>query len=347
LQFVHAETVNLLDTITLGLDEMIASVDTVSFAGDPTLYVAVGTAVVLPSEPEPTRGQIRLLEPCQSSSSNEVALPPFRVVNTLEVSGAVYALHAFQGRLLGAVNNRLLLWDLKKDPDYRLVEVCRYSAGVIVMDLQSMGHQILVGDIMRSVTLIQFDPEELSFEMVAFDETSAWSMTVDMLSDNHFLCADDAGNLLSLSCGVASRRQDASKTLERVGRIHTGEFMNRFRRAKTSLGPTLWASASGAFGWVMAVDEQRFFRLLKLQEFMGKELKPMLSYQWRDRLDLQGFSHVEHEGFLNGNLLARYLKMPEMKQQELAQLLLDEGFSKTESPREELLEDLEMLSPVS
>eukprot|EP00434_Breviolum_minutum_P031478 symbB.v1.2.027839.t1/scaffold2889.1/size67885/2 len=110
LQFVHAETVNLLDTITLGLDEMIASVDTVSFAGDPTLYIAVGTAVVLPSEPEPTRGQIRLLEPCQSSSSNEVALPPFRVVNTLEVSGAVYALHGFQGRLLGAEMLRLKLW---------------------------------------------------------------------------------------------------------------------------------------------------------------------------------------------------------------------------------------------
>ena len=36
----------------------------------------------------------------------QVALPPFRVVNTLEVSGAVYALHAFQGRLLGAVSRR-------------------------------------------------------------------------------------------------------------------------------------------------------------------------------------------------------------------------------------------------
>lgn len=33
------------------------------------------------------------------------------------------------------------------------------------------------------------------------------------------------------------------------------------------------------------------------------------------KLFAQGFSHVEHEGFLDGNLLARYLKMPEMKQQ--------------------------------
>ncbi len=39
---------------------------------------------------------------------SQVALPPFRVVNTLEVSGAVYALHAFQGRLLGAVSRPFL-----------------------------------------------------------------------------------------------------------------------------------------------------------------------------------------------------------------------------------------------
>ena len=33
----------------------------------------------------------------------QVALPPFRVAKTLEVQGAVYALSAFEGRLLGAV----------------------------------------------------------------------------------------------------------------------------------------------------------------------------------------------------------------------------------------------------
>ena len=36
-------------------------------------------------------------------ATGQVALPPFRVAKTLEVQGAVYALSAFQGRLLGAV----------------------------------------------------------------------------------------------------------------------------------------------------------------------------------------------------------------------------------------------------
>ena len=35
-----------------------------------------------------------------------MALPPFRVAKTLEVQGAVYALSAFEGRLLGAVTSQ-------------------------------------------------------------------------------------------------------------------------------------------------------------------------------------------------------------------------------------------------
>ena len=37
----------------------------------------------------------------------QVALPPFRVAKTLEVQGAVYALSAFEGRLLGAVTSQI------------------------------------------------------------------------------------------------------------------------------------------------------------------------------------------------------------------------------------------------
>ncbi|CAL1172138.1 unnamed protein product [Cladocopium goreaui] len=359
LQFVHSDTVSLLDTMTLGHDEMISSVVTVSFTGDPTVYVAVGTAVVLQSEPEPTRGQVRLLAPCPSSSSSEVALPPFRVAKTLEVQGAVYALSAFEGRLLGAVNNRLQLWELQGS---QLVEVCRYSAGVIVLDLQTLGDLILVGDIMRSVTLMRFQAQAMAFETVAHDETSAWSTTVDMLSENHFLCAEDGGNLLSLRCGQRRSNGEAVNVLERVGRIHTGEFMNRFQRSTlrrsmsrpgSAFDPTyctIWASASGAFGWVLPVEQHRFLRLLKLQEFIASELKPMLSQKWCDaRLDLQG-ERVEHEGFLDGDLLKRFLMMPEEKQQALAARArrerldglddLDAG----DDPLQELLEDLEMLS---
>ena len=130
-------------------EEMVASVVAVTFA-DHTEYVAVGTALVVESEPEPSRGQVRLLAPSSAghllkplfffffffffdlsiiiiissifsfrmfgkafgkgSSSDRL---PFQLVTTLEVMGAVYALVPFQGRLLGAVNNRLQLWDLK------------------------------------------------------------------------------------------------------------------------------------------------------------------------------------------------------------------------------------------
>ena len=41
-----------------------------------------------------------------TEDNRQVALPPFRVAKTLEVQGAVYALSAFEGRLLGAVTSQ-------------------------------------------------------------------------------------------------------------------------------------------------------------------------------------------------------------------------------------------------
>eukprot|EP00913_Durusdinium_trenchii_P006690 g6287.t1 len=291
---------------------MVASVVAVTFAGDCTEYIAVGTAIVLDNEPEPSRGQVLLLA-LRGDTSVQTAKcgpgpraikrfamirscsgwilgldeePPFRLVCTLEVPGAVYTLVAFQQMLLGAVNNRLQLWNLKSG---QLVEVCRYSAGVIVLDVQVMGSHILVGDIMRSVNLFRF--EDSSLKMVAYDEISAWSTSVDMLSDNHFLCADDGGNLLALSRGELTASVGDVRILERVGRIHTGEFMNRFR-------PGFFALRGG----------------------------------------------TEYGGFLNGDLLERFLDIPEGKQKVLALEVADAGLTTSENPVLELIQDVEGLS---
>ncbi|CAK9049830.1 unnamed protein product [Durusdinium trenchii] len=345
VQFVHSETTDLLGTMTLGQDEMVASVVAVTFAGDCTEYIAVGTAIVLDNEPEPSRGQVLLLA-LRGDTSVQTAKcgldeePPFRLVCTLEVPGAVYTLVAFQQMLLGAVNNRLQLWNLKSG---QLVEVCRYSAGVIVLDVQVMGSHILVGDIMRSVNLFRF--EDSSLKMVAYDEISAWSTSVDMLSDNHFLCADDGGNLLALSRGELTASVGDVRILERVGRIHTGEFMNRFRpgffalrvnepRVKT----TIWASASGAFGVIVPVNcEKTFMRLLMLQDCIRRELVPMLTHS-----TLRG--GTEYGGFLNGDLLERFLDIPEGKQKVLALEVADAGLTTSENPVLELIQDVEGLS---
>ncbi|CAJ1349858.1 unnamed protein product [Effrenium voratum] len=346
-----SEAVTLLDTWTLGPDEQIASLLTVTL-GDAE-YIAVGTAVVLESEPEPSRGQVRLLAPCAASSSEAAA--PFRVVATVEVQGAVYTLAPLAGRLLGAVNNRLQLWELVvREGQCRLMEVCRYAAGVIVLDIQTMGHCILAGDIMRSVTMFRFDPEEKSISMVAYDQISAWSTAVAMLSDNHFLCSDDCGNLTSLCCQAApsapSAPENEVKILERVGCIHSGELVNRFRKgvlglqANQMVDTTIWASASGAFGLVLPIPcEKRFARLLLLQDALGRELKPMLPHEdWRNaRLDLQGDKKAAHEGFIDGDLVEQFLDMPREKQEALVAPLEEKlGVNALE----ELLQDVEALS---
>jgi DNA damage-binding protein 1 len=69
------------------------------FADDPAPYFVVGTAYILPTESEPTRGRILVL----SYSPADRALT---VVAEKDTRGAVFALVAFNGRLLATVNSK-------------------------------------------------------------------------------------------------------------------------------------------------------------------------------------------------------------------------------------------------
>ncbi|CAE7680552.1 DBB1 [Symbiodinium sp. CCMP2592] len=364
--FVNSETARVLDTLDLAQEEQVASMVSVFFQGDPTEYIAVGTAFVHEREPEPSRGQVRLLAPCESPSSssggNSQVLPPFREVASLEVAGAVYALLPLAGKLLGAVNNRLQLWKLSRETGedrLHLAEVQRHHAGLIILDLQARGNDILVGDIMRSVSLLRFnESQEPSFEVLAYDQLSAWSTAVDMLSETHFLCADDCGNLMSLVPGEVTKAQPDQATsevkiLERMGRLHTGEFVNRFRKGSLGLKvstqqkttSTIWASVSGAFGLVIPLPcDKSFTRLLILQDSMAKRLQSPFSHgDWRDvRLDLQGET-AAHEGFVDGDLVERFLEIPQDEQEVVAEELAAKGLLGHENPLEELLHEVETL----
>eukprot|EP00439_Symbiodinium_sp_Y106_P081862 s239_g20.t7 len=355
--FVNSETASVLDTLDLAQEEQVASMVSLFFQGDPTEYIAVGTAFVHEREPEPSRGQVRLLAPCESPSSssggNSQVLPPFREVASLEVAGAVYALLPLAGKLLGAVNNRLQLWKLSRETGedrLHLAEVQRHHAGLIILDLQARGNDILVGDIMRSVSLLRFnESQEPSFEVLAYDQLSAWSTAVDMLSETHFLCADDCGNLMSLVPGEVTKAQPDQATsevkiLERMGRLHTGEFVNRFRKGSLGLKvstqqttSTIWASVSGAFGVVIPLPcDKSFTRLLMLQDSMAKRLQSPFSHgDWRDvRLDLQGET-AAHEGFVDGDLVERFLEIPQDEQEVVAAELAAKGLLSHENPLED------------
>ncbi len=98
---LNDQTFELLASYALKPNECACSLTSCLLGDDPLPYYVVGTAIVLPSEEEPTTGRLLVFEYNASG---------LHLVCEMEIKGAAYALGAFQGqKLVAAVNNRV--WD--------------------------------------------------------------------------------------------------------------------------------------------------------------------------------------------------------------------------------------------
>nr|QDO16372.1 DNA damage-binding protein 1 [Lingulodinium polyedra] len=354
LHFVHGRSLEVLQCIRLEPHEQVSSLCTVLFEGDPVEYVAVGTAFVYCDEPEPLCGRVLLF--AQGGGGG----PRFALAASLEVAGAVYALLAFNGMLLGSVNNRVVLWR-QAQGSKRLHEVCCHCANILALHLQASGSHVLVGDVMRSASLLRYCAEGPSLEEVARDTGTAWLTAMEMLSEGLFLCADDSHNVFALARGAAAPagaagrwrppgapREDPCAKLQRVGQLHAGEFVNRMHRAALVQQPALaadgaeaggggpggggcgpvaqvvWASVDGAIGIIASLrGEREFARLSMIQDAVSKSVPPLVGLphgEWRDCW-AEPQSPSPHQGFVDGDLLESVLQLPRASQQAVVDRL--------------------------
>jgi DNA damage-binding protein 1 len=92
-------TYETLDVFQMSMNEAILSLESVTFAEDETTYYVVGTTFVLPTEDEPSRGRLLVMQAIENRQ--------LRQIYEYEIKGAPYQLCAFNGKLLVAYNNRV------------------------------------------------------------------------------------------------------------------------------------------------------------------------------------------------------------------------------------------------
>jgi len=106
-----------------------------------------------------------------------------------------------------------------------LTRVGGYHAHTVALHVATRGDAVLVGDMMKSLTLLRFAPGTGAFEVAAQDPGMLWVTAAAFADDATLLAADHDHNLF-----VAARDAGAA-TEERRGRLdlagfHTGEFVN-------------------------------------------------------------------------------------------------------------------------
>lgn len=112
----------------------------------------------------------------------------------------------FNGKLLASINSTVRLFEWTAEKELRLE--CSHFNNIIALYLKTKGDFVLVGDLMRSVTLLQYKTMEGSFEEIARDYNPNWMIAIEILDDDTFLGAENCFNLF-----VCQKDRYSHKTL--------------------------------------------------------------------------------------------------------------------------------------
>ncbi|KAK0578137.1 hypothetical protein LWI29_005699 [Acer saccharum] len=309
-----------LDTFEHG-----CSILSCSFSDDTNVYYCVGTAYVLPEGNESTKGRILVFI---------VKDGKLQLIVVKETKGAVHSLNAFNGKLLAAIDQKIQLykWMLRKDGTRELQFECEHHGHILALYVQTRGDFIVVGDLMKSVSLLIYKHEEGAIEERARDYNANWMTAVEILDDDIYLGAETNFNLFTVRKNSEGATYEERRRLEVVGEYHLGEFVNRFRHGSlvmrlldSDVGqiPTvIFGTANGVIGVIASLPHEQYVFLEKLQTNLRKVIKGVggLNHeQWRSFNNEK--KTVDAKNFLDGDLIESFLDLNQIRMDEISKAM--------------------------
>lgn len=184
LLIIDQNTFEVLHAHQFMQTEYVLSLVSAKLGDDPNTYYLVGTGFVNPEEAEPKVGRIIIYQYADGK---------LKPIAEKEVKGACYSLVEFNGKVLASINTTVRLYEWTNEKDLRLE--CSHFNNVFALYIKTKGDFILVGDLMRSITLLQYKQMEGSFEEIARDYEPNWMTAVEIIDDDNFLGAENSNNL--------------------------------------------------------------------------------------------------------------------------------------------------------
>lgn len=114
---------------------------------------------------------------------------------------------------------------------------CGYHGHTLALYLDTRGDFILVGDLMKSITLLRYNPVNSSIEEAAAEPGTNWMSSVAMIDDNTFIGAETHHNLFTAVRYPGAATEEERLRLDITGEFHSGEFINRFRQGSLVMLP--------------------------------------------------------------------------------------------------------------
>ncbi|PHT38891.1 DNA damage-binding protein 1, partial [Capsicum baccatum] len=341
IRLLDDQTFEFISTYPLDQFEYGCSILSCSFSDDGNVYYCIGTAYVMPEENEPTKGRILVFI---------VEDGKLQLIAEKETKGAVYSLNAFNGKLLAAINQKIQLykWASREDGGSRELQTeCGHHGHILALYVQTRGDFIVVGDLMKSISLLIFKHEEGAIEERARDYNANWMSAVEILDDDIYLGAENNFNLFTVRKNSEGATDEERSRLEVVGEYHLGEFVNRFRHGSlvmrlpdSDVGqiPTvIFGTVNGVIGVIASLPHDQYLFLEKLQSNLRKVIKGVggLSHEhWRSFYNEK--KTVDAKNFLDGDLIESFLDLSRNRMEEISKAM--------SVPVEELMKRVEELT---
>ncbi|KAI8149358.1 CPSF A subunit region-domain-containing protein [Fennellomyces sp. T-0311] len=319
LRIFDARTFQVLDNYELLEQELVESIITAYIDDLEREFVFVGTAITHDEEETQLTGRVLAF---QVKANGE-----YKLIDAFKVPGVVYSIKPFMGSIVASVEGSLFYMDklkLDDEPGSRLRLDMKIHANVEALSIDTRGEFILVGDMIRSMSLIKLqDPSTMSLQKIAADYSPCWMTCVKILQDNIFLGAETYYNLFTAKRDLDIISEDESMHLEISGEFHLGDQVNCFREGslaqwatdtrKSNQAPvvtTMYATANGAIGVIRSLTLDEYKLLAMVQTNILSVVKSIGDFDhgsWR--MFRNSTKASEMRQFIDGDLVENYLKL--------------------------------------
>ncbi|KAI9905788.1 hypothetical protein PsorP6_013830 [Peronosclerospora sorghi] len=357
VRLIDDQTFDVLHSYRLDPFETPCSVVVCPFAGDAsnTSYFVVGTAYVHEEEAEPHQGRILVFGVTGIHGERKL-----QVIAEKEVKGAVYCLNAFNGKVLAGVNSKAQLykWSESAESEKELVSECGHYGHTLVLYMESRGDFIVVGDLMKSISLLSYKQVDGTLEEIARDLNSNWMSAVGILDDDTYLGSETDFNLFVVQRNSGAASDEERGRLETVGEFHLGEFVNRFRHGSlvmqnqssvqapargssassdmvdvaapvVSVPPPhsmLFGTVSGMIGVILSISKEQYAFLLRVQQALTQVVQGVGGFshkEWRTFENRRSVS--EARNFIDGDVVESFLDLPKPQMFQVVEKLNNDG----------------------
>lgn len=244
-----------------------------------------------------------------------------------KLKGSCRRLCTMNGKIVAGLGKVVAVYSYTEETTVsgKLEKIASYRPSTAPVDMAIHQNTIAVGDLMKSITLVEFvsnregsPPNTLSER--ARHLQSAWTTSVAYVGDSNWLLSDANGNLITLRQNIEGATADDRRRMDITSEFNLGEMVNRTRELEVDASPNAIVVPKAFIGTVEGgmylfgkIAQGSVDLLLRFQENLAREIDTLGGIELSR---YRAFRNEEREAdkpfrFVDGEFMEKFLDMDE------------------------------------